>query len=463
MPKPKPNVTPTKRAPRRRNALLPSAPDFMDREEAQQTKPEPTANTTPERKRINMDNKLRNTIIATLFLLAFIVSSSRLFEASNASEVLVITHLNGTIVVHSEAGAHFQGFGDAVHYPRRGTFAFEVPKDKTKFNTQYDTSLDIRFNDSGTAKLGGVLNYEMSANAEQVKELHSQYQSPEAVQQQLIKSFLQMDIFNTGSLLSSTESYSSSRGLMMEYIQRQLTEGIFATDGTLTKEKDSLGFERTMTKIQIRKDKNGVTEVSNKSPFSKFGIIVQSLNINSIDYDDKVDMQIQAQLDAIIKVQTAIAEAKKAEQDKITAEQKGLADKAVAEAEANVLLAKATIEAEQKKVVAVTEATQKKEVATLALETAKLDAESVIEKGKADAEARKLVMEADGALEIKTKAYVQTQEAWAKAFSEIKQPLVPTIVTGGSSSQGGNAISNMMDMLSTKAALDLSLNLKPAK
>lgn len=403
-------------------------------------------------------NTVRNTIIAAVIFLGAIISIPKMIESNNASEVLVITKPSGDIVVYSEPGWHWQGFGEPVHYPRRGTFSFSK---LTNQGANEDESVEIRFNDSGTARISGILNYEMSSNTDQIKELHSQYLTPEAVQQQLIRSFLQMSIFNTGSLLSSTESYSSSRGMMVEYIQRQLIDGIFATDGTLTREKDSLGFERTMTKIQIRKDKSGAEVIATKSPFQKFGIVIQSLNINGIDYDDKVDAQIQAQLDSVIKVQTAIAEAKKAEQDKITAEQKGLADKAVAEAESNVTLAKATIEAEQKKVVAVAEATQKKEVATLALETAKLDAEAVIEKGKADAEARKLVMEADGALEKKIEAYVQTQEAWANAYSQAKFAPVPQIMMGGSANQPTNAANQMMELLSTKAAMDLSLEIKP--
>lgn len=392
--------------------------------------------------------KLHHIIIAAVLALAGIALSPKMIEGNSANEILVITKPSGEIVVHPEPGWHWQGFGEAVHYQRLGIFEFNN---------------EARFNDSGTARISGVMNYELSASTDQIRELHGQYLTPEAVEIQLIRSFLQMSIFNTGSLISSTESYSSARGMMVEYIQRQLAEGIYATDGTLIREKDSLGFERTITKIQVRKDKNGKTEISTPSPFAKFGIVVQSLNIKGIDYDDKVDAQIQAQLDSTIKVQTAIAEAKRAEQDKITAEQKGLADKAVAEAAANVELAKATIEAEKLKTVALTEATQKKEVASLNLETAKLDAEATIEKGKAEAEARKLVMEADGALEKKLDAYTTTQAAWANAYSQAKFAPVPQIMTGAGGTMPTNAAQNMMELISTKAAMDLGLNLSPTR
>ncbi len=407
-------------------------------------------------------NTFKNTIIGAIIAFVGIACIPKLIESNNASEVLVITKPSGNVEVYDEPGWHWQGFGEPVHYPRRGTFSFEASQDG-------DDTVEIRFNDSGTARISGVLNYEMSSNVDQIKELHSQYLTPEAVQRQLIRGYLQMSVFNTGSLLSSTESYSSARGLMFEYINKQLSDGIYATDGTLIKEKDTLGFERTMTKIQVRKDSKGVPEISTKSPFQKFGIIIQSLNIKSIDYDEKVDAQIQAQLDATVKVQTAIAEAKRAEQDKITAEQLGLADKAKAEAAANVELATATIQADKQKQVAITEATQKKEVAALALETATLDAQAIIERGKADAEARKLVMEADGALEKKLQTYQAIQAEWARAYAESKQPHNPLVLfgqqpgdTNGSQTTSDSA-SRFMELIGAKAALDMGLDLKTIK
>lgn len=401
--------------------------------------------------------KVRNTIIGAICAIAGLVIGPNLVESNNASQVLVITKPSGMVEVYDSPGWHWQGFGTPVHYNRAGTFSFSKYDDQ---GSNSDESIEIRFNDSGTARISGVINYELSADIEQIKQLHSQYLTPEAVDQRLIRSFLQMCIFNTGSLMSSTESYSSSRGLLFEYIQKQLVDGVFSTDGSLTKEKDGLGFERTITKIKIRTTQDGKPDISTKSPFQKFGLVVQSLNINSIDYDDKVDAQIQAQLDATIKVQTAIAEAKKAEQDKITAEQKGLADKATAEASANVELAKATIESEKLKQVAVTEAKQKQEVATLSLETAKLDAQAVIEKGRADAESRKLVMEADGALEKKLSAYVETQKFWADAIGNAKVSLTPNIMFGNDneSNSSGNAGIDIMNMIGLKAAKDLLID-----
>lgn len=245
---------------------------------------------------------------------------------------------------------------------------------------------------------------------------------------------------------------------MLELIQDQIEKGIYATDGSLVKEVDNLGLERTLTKIRIRKDKDGNNVIAAASPLKKFGITCQ-LNIKDIEYDEKVNAQIQAQLDATIKVQTGIAEAKRAEQDKITAEQKGLAAKAEAEADANVKMATATIAAEQQKTVAVTEAEQKKEVAALGLEEAKLLAQAVIEQGKADAEAAKLKMEADGALKIKLDTYERVQASWAKAYSTSSQPHSPAVMLGGGGENENNAV-NLLELIGAKAAMDLGISLK---
>ena len=393
-------------------------------------------------------NVLRVVLTATIVFVAAILMVPFLIESNNASQVLVITRPNGVVDVYDAPGWHWQGFGTPVHYSRRATIAFPLDK----------APLSVRFNDSGTAKLGGILNYELNGDKEQIKQLHSQFLTPESVQDLLIKSHLGMAAFSTGSLLSSTESYSSSRGLMLELIQDQIEKGIYATDGSLVKEVDNLGLERTLTKIRIRKDKDGNNVIAAASPLKKFGITCQ-LNIKDIEYDEKVNAQIQAQLDATIKVQTGIAEAKRAEQDKITAEQKGLAAKAEAEADANVKMATATIAAEQQKTVAVTEAEQKKEVAALGLEEAKLLAQAVIEQGKADAEAAKLKMEADGALKMKLETYAKVQNSWAVAYANSTQPHSPAVVMAGQGEGGNNAV-NLLELIGAKAAMDLGISLK---
>jgi hypothetical protein len=69
-------------------------------------------------------------------------------------------------------------------------------------------------------------------------------------------------------------------------------------------------------------------------------------------------------------------------------------------------------------------------------------------------------MQADGALSQKLDTIKQINAVWADAFAHSQNPVVPGIVMGGGS--GGNGASNtqsLMDLLTVKAAKDLSVDL----
>ena len=148
-----------------------------------------------------------------------------------------------------------------------------------------------------------------------------------------------------------------------------------------------------------------------------------------------------------MQVQTAIVNAKRAEQDAITVEQQGKADAAKAKWEQEVLKAKA-----------VTAAQQELEVQTLAAKTA---AQFKLEQtllGEGEGARKRASMVANGALEEKLAVYERVMGRWADALKGYSGAIVPQIVTGGGNS--GNGAINMMDVLGVKAAKDLGLDMK---
>jgi hypothetical protein len=152
-------------------------------------------------------------------------------------------------------------------------------------------------------------------------------------------------------------------------------------------------------------------------------------------------------------VQTSIASAKKAEQDAITVAKRGEADAAKAKWDQEVIKAKE-----------VTLAQQKLEVAKLQASAAEQTKREQILLGEGEAERKKLVMNANGALDVKLEAYVKTQEIWAKAFADYKGNLVPTTVMGGAGADGGsNAMTQFMNMIAAKTARDFSLDMSNKK
>ena len=119
--------------------------------------------------------------------------------------------------------------------------------------------------------------------------------------------------------------------------------------------------------------------------------------------------------------------------------------------------------AERDKTVAETKAQQELNVAKLAHEAANETKLRDIAIGEGQAAAKKLAMEANGALEQKLEAWVKAQEAWAQALASYRGAITPTVVTGGTAGGAGGANNNgfeqFMQLLSAKTAKDLSLDL----
>lgn len=160
----------------------------------------------------------------------------------------------------------------------------------------------------------------------------------------------------------------------------------------------------------------------------------------------------------LMRVQTAMAESKEAEQKAITAEKQGQAAAAQAKWKQEVEKATEVTKAEQQKAVALLGAQQKKEVAELAVQTAELYKREQTFIGEGEAARRKLVMQADGALDKKLAAWVEVQKAYAAEIG--KQRWVPEVMIGGGNGSPGGGATNLMDLLQVNAARDLALSVK---
>jgi hypothetical protein len=162
------------------------------------------------------------------------------------------------------------------------------------------------------------------------------------------------------------------------------------------------------------------------------------------------------QQQALMQVQLAVARAKEAEQEAITVAKRGEAEAARAKWEQEVVKARAVTEAQQK------------------LEVAKLDAESAEQfkraetlRGEGEANRRRLVMEADGALEKKLGATMEVSKLYANAIQNYKGSWVPNIVMGGGNGAqaAGSGAQELINLLTAKTAqelgLDISMRPKP--
>jgi len=254
--------------------------------------------------------------------------------------------------------------------------------------------------------------------------------------------------------MTSKESYAEKRNDLIYYIEDQASRGVYKTRQMEVKEIDALTQEeKLVTKVEIQHDTKGLPMRQEISPITLNSIKLYNISINGISYDANVEKQIQTQQQAIMNVQTAMANAKKAEQDVITISKQGEAEAAKAKWEQEVIKAKE-----------VTQAEQRNKVAQLDVETAKLTKQKETLEGEGIAAKKRLVMQADGALDQKLEAYKVVSKYWADAVASYPGNWVPQIIMGGGDNKGNNnAAMNMMEMLSIKAASDLGLDMRNNK
>lgn len=365
--------------------------------------------------------------------------------------------VGGQLHVWDTSGVHWQNFGTITRYKRSAQLWFSAKDDEGK---KTDDSIKVRFNDGGHGNISGSLRYTLPSDPNKMLALHQTYHSMEAIDHELVRQVVNKSVFMSGPLMSSRESYAEKRADLINYITDQIVYGVYRTEHDQVKTTDPLtGQEKVIDIVRPKvdgKSPNGI-EREEDSPIQKFGMNASNITINGIDYDEAVEKQIQQQQQAIMAVQQAIVNAKKAEQDTLTVEQQGKAEAAKAKWAQEVEKATAVTSAEKDKAVAVTQAEKDKEVAALALETAKLNAKQTVTSAKADADAKRLQVAANNNLQERLDALVKINEAWATAYGAQRQ--TPDIQM--SSSANSSPTMTAMDMLNVKAARDLNVSTKP--
>ena len=371
------------------------------------------------------------SIVGAIVLL---IMSNKMFQNVNADEVVCIqSPVAGTLTWHKTPGVKWQGFGRVTHYLKLSTYEFRVP---------------VRFNDGGHGDMIGSLNYELPLDDVKLTQLHIKYGSQEAIQKQLVETVTDKCVYMTGPLMSSKESYAEKRTSLIHYVEDQIINGVYRTTQEEVKIKDPMtGQDKTATIVKIVVTKNGF-ERQEEPVLLNYGILVTNFAVKGLPYDNDVEKQIKSQQELIMKVQTAIASAKEAEQRAITAAKEGEAGAAKAKWDQEIIKA-------QK----VTEAQQEVEVAQLDAKAASAEKQANILRGEGEAARKKLAMSANGALDQKLDAYIKVNQMYATAFQNFQGDIVPKVVMGGNGGKSGaNGATDLINMLSAKTAHDLGIS-----
>lgn len=390
-------------------------------------------------------------VIAALLgivLVILLMSLGKVFEDLDAKEIMVIqSPFSGELAVYTEPGMKWQGWGTVTKYPRRDQYSFSSSKSQGE---KGDQSIPTGFNDGGKGNVSGVVSWEMPLKPDAVVRLHKEYGSFRAIDQQLIRPMLEKVIFSAGATMSSIESSSERKPEIPQMVDDQLQNGPYLTTVSLQTQKDSLtSQDKTVRVVTIAADKvTGKPLRASASTIKEYGITLMPVTINDITYSPEVTKQITDRQQSMQAVQLSIASAAKATQDAITTEQQGKATAAKAKWEQESVNAKEIALAEKGLT-----------VAQFAAKTAAQFKQEQILIGEGEAARKRLVMEADGALDNKLKAYVEVNKAYADAIQNAAPGAwTPAVVMGSSGSAGGGAQA-LIEMMSAKYAKELGIDM----
>jgi regulator of protease activity HflC (stomatin/prohibitin superfamily) len=379
-------------------------------------------------------------------------------------------------------GFHTRFFGEAIPFKKFLTVSFG--EDHGEFSGTAPPQM-IRFNDSVTAQVRMTARFELPSAGEQFLPMAVAYRSQENLINSSLVPIMQEAMRNAGRMFSAQEYIGGRGGDFENAVLDQVRNGIFLLD--ITEERSYAGAAKVTeaaarevqqdqtvrVTVQIRRDENG-TELRKDAedhPLKKFGIKLVQANVQDVDPDPVFKDKLKEQREAAAQVAIERQNARKEEERKKRIIAQGEAEKA----EKKIELEKAQIEkviaaetkakeAEQEQARRVTEATTRKREAEIEkerkeveLQTARLEAERIETLARAEADRRRLLMEADNALEKRLEAFVEVSRVYAAAITDKR--LVPEVVIAGAGqTEGGSSnATDLIALLTAKAARDLGV------
>ncbi|MGL4316256.1 MAG: SPFH domain-containing protein [Pseudomonas sp.] len=322
-------------------------------------------------------------------------------------------------------------------------------------------------------------------SGDQFLKIAQEYRNPENFIKTALVPAIKETLQATASLMSADDFYAGARSEFAAEFENQLNDGLY-----LIKRREirgPRGHQPSQTAILQAGTEQGsfgdnnasqfVTEkvldnkgipVRKQQQFRKYGVEVVEARITNVDPNPQYKQRM-------VKVQQALAELAVARQNRLKEEEEKLLVTARGEKEVEARRQETlrdqierTTQAETEKQLAIINAQREKGRAEIEKQTAELLRDKASITGQAtkitaDAEAyaRKAVIEADGALQPKLDALVAINKVWAEAAA---QAPVPSVMMAGSGQNGAasrqDEIGQLMGVLATKAARDLSLDLK---
>jgi len=341
-------------------------------------------------------------------------------------------------------------------------------------------SIRLMFLDNVDALSDATVRFRIPTDEESFLRLAHGYRTPENLLRTALIPAFKETLQATASLMSAEDYYSGGRTEFNNEFENQMSDGIYIVkrEERLTSSKESirgsanaaLGEEqeefgdKTKTEFTVIKQADNTGNLlRNTQKFANFGIMVVDARVTDMNpnkaFLQRMTLKQKASADRAIAREQRIQE----QEQRLLAISKGEREVAERQAAAKVIQIEKTTDAQTSKQLAITKANQLKEQAEIDKQTSEVKlAQALIDakriKALADAEAyqKKVLIEADNALQPKLDAEVQIQRMWANAYAKRK---VPQYVFGsdGNTPKGGDTeTASFMKLMTVQAAKNLN-------
>lgn len=391
-------------------------------------------------------------IAFVLTLIGVAIGYNTLFETNERGHYQIKqAAFTGTMTARMVPGTYGKWFGDIDTWDKAETFYYTSDYDGAG-DVAEDRAIEVRFNDGSIARISGTARILLPITEQEAISLvvDMGYRDYATLEQKLILPTVRNALRTTANLMSARQSYSEKRVDFVNWARDQIQNGLYKTAEETRKVLDVVSGEMVTRTFKVRLTDAQGNPVYEFNPLVGTGIQILNFEIKTFNYTEKVQVQIAAQQEAIMAVETARAKAKEAEQNALTVEAQGKAE-----------VMRVRYDNEKLKIAAVVTAEKELDVARLAKLAAVETRQKEILLGQGEAERKRLVLAADGALALKGQLWKEVNFKYAEALQNYQGNWVPQVVMGGAAG-GGAGISSaqaIIDLFMVKTARDLTLDM----
>jgi regulator of protease activity HflC (stomatin/prohibitin superfamily) len=386
------------------------------------------------------------------------------FAWNDAGHRTVVERMSGEQIVQYTPGVYYAGFfSKTTEWPNQISVSYQDTMKHTVEDYEVnDGSIEIGFVEvrfgggvPTTARTYGIAQYVLPTDPQEMINMHNAHRTPQSLVAKRLAPYTSECLASSAQLMSAEMHYSGGRATMAQNYLDQLQKGVYLLTTVEKTVYDSLENETKKVYENIFQTDTIGNKLRKFSSIKEYGITVADAQITTVDYEQRVDDMLGKKIESATKASVS-------KQEAITAQQQAISAKA--EGERNLITIEYQQKQEQTKQVVQAEtqvklAEKDKEKQRIAAEAAELEARKIKTLADATAYEKQRIMSADGALDKKLEAYKYVMAEGFKAISNYEGAWVPSIISGGGGMSGNNAAFSMMEMLSIKAAKDLSLDM----